>query len=205
MAIARQIWITPEEYLAREEKAEYKSEYFQGQVFALAGGSLNHNLIVGNIHTELKSALKTKPCRVLMSDMRLLVQRNGLYTYPDVMVVCGKVEFVEGRNDTITNPIVIVEVLSPSTYNYDRVKKFALYKQLDSLREYMLVDSEQVHVTLLRRLESGIWTIEMYDTPDVMVRLESLGCEIPITAMYEQVEWDSTKDTIGKDETSALV
>lgn len=189
MAVARKMWITPEEYLAMEEKADHKSEYFQGKVFALAGGSLNHNLIVGNIHAELKSALKGKPCRVLMSDMRLLVKQNGLYTYPDVMVVCGQVEFLEGRDDTITNPLVIVEVLSPSTHHYDRVKKFALYKQLDSLREYLLVDSEQVHVTLLRRLESGVWTIEMYDARDAVVRLESLGCEIPVAAMYEQIEF----------------
>jgi Uma2 family endonuclease len=96
-------------------------------------------LITENIHTELKIALKGRPCRVYINDMRLLVKRNGLYTYPDVMVVCGKVEFVRGRNDTLTNPIVI-EVLSPATHSYDRVKKFALYKQLDSLREYVMYD-----------------------------------------------------------------
>ncbi|MCX7839692.1 MAG: Uma2 family endonuclease [Anaerolineae bacterium] len=189
MAVARKMWTTPEEYLAMEEKADHKSEYFQGEIFALAGGSSNHNLITGNTYTALRLVLKGKPCRVYISDMRLLVKRNGLYTYPDVMVVCGQVEFLEGRNDTITNPIVIVEVLSPSTYNYDRVKKFALYKQLDSLREYLLVDSEQVHVTLLRRLESGLWTIEMYDDREAIVRLESLGCEISVAAMYEQIEF----------------
>lgn len=190
MAVARQTWITPEEYLALEEKADHKSEYFQGEIFALAGGSLKHNLIVGNIHAELKNALKAKPCRVLMSDMRLLVKRNGLYTYPDVMVICGKVEFVEGRNDTVTNPIVIVEVLSPSTHSYDRVKKFARYKQLDSLREYVLVDSEQVHVTLLRRTESGMWTIEMCDERETIVRLESIGCELALARIYDQIEFE---------------
>ena len=175
-----------------EETAEYKSEYFQGEIFALAGGSLNHNLIVGNFHTALSVALESKPCRALMSDMRLLVRQNGLYTYPDVMVVCGKVQLVEGRNDTITNPVVIVEVLSPSTHEYDRVKKFTLYRQLDSLREYILADSEQVHVTHLRRAEnSDQWTIEMYDNLDAVLRLESVGCEIPLARLYNKVEFKS--------------
>jgi Uma2 family endonuclease len=192
MAVARQSWLTPEEYLALEEKADHKSEFFQGEIFALAGGSSNHNLITGNIHTELKIALKGRPCRVYINDMRLLVKRNGLYTYPDVMVVCGKVEFVAGRNDTLTNPIVIVEVLSPATHSYDRVKKFAFYKQLDSLREYVLVDSEQVHVTRLQRAQDGAqWMIEMEDARDATLRLESLACEIPIARLYDQVEFES--------------
>lgn len=188
--LARQFF-TPEEYLAMEETADHKSEFFQGEIFALAGGSFNHNLIVGNCHAELKAALKAKPCRVLMSDMRLLVKRNGLYAYPDVMVVCGKVEFVAGRNDTLTNPIVIVEVLSPATHNYDRVKKFSLYKPLDSLREYLLVDSEQVHVTRLYRAQDGKqWMIEMEDARDATLRLESLDCEIPIARLYDKVEFE---------------
>jgi Uma2 family endonuclease len=192
MAVAAQRWFTPEEYLTIEEKADHKSEYFQGEIFALAGGSSNHNLITGNTHTELNIALKGKACRVYVNDMRLLVKRNGLYTYPDVMVVCGKVEFVPNRNDTLTNPIVIVEVLSPATHSYDRVKKFSLYKQLDSLREYILVDSEQVHVTRLYRVQdSGQWMIEMEDARAAILRLESIGCEIPLARLYDKVEFES--------------
>lgn len=182
---------TPEEYLAMEPAADYKSEFFQGEIFALAGGSFNHNLIVGNSFKALSLVLDKKPCRVLMSDMRLLVERNGLYTYPDMMVVCGKVEFVPGRNDTLTNPVVIVEVLSPSTREYDRVKKFALYKQLGSLREYLLVDSEQIHVTHLRRTETGsAWTIEMYDDPQALFNLDSIGCQITLAQIYDKVEFE---------------
>lgn len=190
--LARQLY-TPEEYLAMEQTADHKNEFFQGEIFALAGGSSNHNLITGNMHTELNIALRGKPCRVYVNDMRLLVKRNGLYTYPDVMVVCGKVEFVARRNDTLTNPIVIVEVLSPATHSYDRVKKFSLYKQLDSLREYILVDSEQVHVTRLYRVQdSGQWMIEMEDARDAILRLESLGCEIPLARLYDKIEFETS-------------
>jgi Uma2 family endonuclease len=189
--LARQLY-TPEEYLALEESADHKSEFFRGEIFAMAGGSSNHNLITTSTTTELNIALRGKPCRVYANDMHLLVKRKGLYTYPDVMVVCGKVEFVASRNDTLTNPIVIVEVLSPSTHSYDRVKKFSLYKQLDSLREYILVDSEQVHVTHLRRVEnSGQWMIEMYDDRDTVLRLESLACDIGLTQIYAKAEFET--------------
>ena len=143
MVIAAKKKYTPEEYLAMEETADYKSEYFQGEIFAMAGGSFNHNLIVSNVHGELRNTLRGKPCNVLMSDMRLLTEWNGSYTYLDVMVVCGKVEFAPKRNDRLTNPNVIVEVMSPSTHDYDRVRKFALDKKIESLREYLLIDSEQ--------------------------------------------------------------
>ena len=189
---------TPEEYLALEEAADYKSEYYDGEIFAMAGGSFNHNLIASNITIALGNALEAKPCRVVGSDMRLHVKRNGRanlvgeYTYPDVMVICGRPEFVPGRNDTVMNPILIVEVLSPSTRDYDRVKKFALYKQLDSLREYVLVDSEQVHVTLLRRIEgTDKWTIEMYDDVEAVLQLESVDVQIPLRRMYNKVEFES--------------
>lgn len=192
MVLATKKLFTPEEYLAMEEVADYKSEYFQGEIFAMAGGSFNHNVIVGNTFKAMSLALDKKPCRVLMSDMRLLVKRNGLYTYPDVMIVCGKVEFVPKRNDTLTNPIVIVEVLSPSTREYDRVKKFALYKPLDSLREYLLVDSEQIHVTHLRRADpESAWTIEMYDDLQTVLHLDSVGCDLALAQIFDKVEFET--------------
>jgi Uma2 family endonuclease len=192
MVQAAKRFYTAEEYLALEEAADYKSEYYQGEIFAMAGGTRNHSLITANTTTALNNALEAKPCEVHMSDLRLHVKRNGLYTYPDVMVICGRPEFVQGRNDTVTNPILIVEVLSPSTRDYDRVKKFALYKQLESLREYVLVDSEQVHVTLLRRIEgSDRWTIELYDDPETVLEFESVECQIPLRRMYYKVEFES--------------
>jgi Uma2 family endonuclease len=120
---------TPEEYLAMEEQAPYKSEFFQGEIFAMSGGSANHSTIISNCIISLGNALKGKPCRVFESNMRLLVKRNGLYTYPDATVVCGQVEFAMGRNDTITNPTLIVEVLSPTTHAYDRIKNSRFTKR----------------------------------------------------------------------------
>lgn len=182
---------TPEEYLALEESAAYKSEYFRGEIFAMAGGSSNHNLISVNISTALNVVLEQSPCRVYASDMRLLVEANGLYTYPDVMVVCGKPQLVKGRNDTVINPLLIVEVLSPSTRDYDRVRKFGLYREIESLRAYMLVDSEQVHVTYLERAaRRSRWTIEMMDGLETMVKLGPLSCEIALQRMYSKVEFE---------------
>lgn len=189
MAQVAKKFFSPEEYLAMEVVTDYKNEYFQGEIFAMAGGSFNHNRIVGNVFKTLSLGLDKKPCHVLMSDMRLLVKRNGLYTYPDVQVVCGKVDFAAGRNDTITNPILIVEVLSPSTRDYDRIRKFALYKQLDSLREYLLVDSEQTHVTLLC-LANSQWIIEMYDDINVALHLESIGCDVNLRDLYDDIEFE---------------
>jgi len=192
MALAAKKLYTPEEYLAMEQAADHKSEYFQGEIFAMAGGTANHSMITGNCIAELNFALKAKPCRVFESNMRLLVERNGLYTYPAVMVVCGKVEFAPKRNDTITNPTLIVEVLSPATREYDRVKKFALYKRIDALREYLLVDSEQVHATHFRRADvSAPWTIEMYEEPSTLLDLDSVGGSISLAQIYAKVDLDA--------------
>lgn len=181
---------TPEEYLVREAAAEYKSEYYQGEIRAMAGGSADHSLISVNVTAELRTQLENTPCRVFNSDMRLLVEKRGDYTYPDAMVICGKIEFPPGRADVVTNPIVIVEVLSPATRQYDLIDKFALYKQMDSLQEYVLVDSERVHVTLLRR-ESATnkWTIEMLDGLGHVLVLDSLGLRIPLARLYDKVEF----------------
>jgi len=192
MVLAAKKLYTPEEYLAMEETADYKSEYFQGEIFAMAGGTANHSTITGNCIAELNFALKAKPCRVFESNMRLLVERNGLYTYPDVMVVCGKVEFAPKRNDTLTNPTVIIEVLSPATREYDRVKKFTLYKRVDALREYLLIDSEQIHATHFRRADaSAQWTIEMYEEPSNVLNLDSVGCLISLAQIYDKVEFEA--------------
>ncbi|HZQ07760.1 MAG TPA: Uma2 family endonuclease [Anaerolineae bacterium] len=185
--------VTPEEYLLREAAAEYKSEYIGGEIRAMAGGSLNHGVIQGNVITSLNNALADKPCRVTTSDVRLLIKRRGDYTYPDAMVICGKTEFQIGRTDVVTNPTVIVEVLSPSTRNYDLLEKFALYKQIDSLQEYVLIDSQRVHVTLLRReTETGKWTLEMLDASTDILTLTSLEIQIPLASLYSKIEFQTS-------------
>lgn len=185
---------TPEEYLAREAQAEYKSEYYDGEIRMIAGGTENHSVISVNVITVLCNALEKKPCRVHNSDMRLLVKRRRTYTYPDAMVICGRTEFQTGRTDVVTNPVVIVEVLSPSTREHDRIEKFALYKNIESLREYVTVDSERVVVSILRREPDGKWTIEIMLRPTEMLVLESLELEIPIEKLYVKVEFESDAD-----------
>jgi len=121
--------------------------------------------------------------------MRLHIERSGLYTYPDVMVICGKIELVKNRNDTVTNPTLLVEVLSESTREYDRGAKFNFYKQIPSLREYVVVESENPHVECYRRTTGDQWLVEMHDDLDATVTLESVACEIPLQRIYSKVSW----------------
>lgn len=181
---------TPEEYLAREARAEYKSEYYDGEIRMMAGGTENHSIIQGNVITALNVRLAHRPCRVYTSDMRLFIARRRTFTYPDAMVICGKTEFQAGRTDVVTNPVVIVEVLSPTTREHDRIEKFKLYRQIDSLREYALVDSERMVVSILRREPaSGKWTIDMWNDAEEVLTLESLELEIPLRAVYDKIEF----------------
>lgn len=180
---------TPAEYLAMEEVAEYKSEYYNGEIFAMSGGTTDHSLIAVNWIIALGTRLAPTPCRVFNSDMRLYVERSGLYTYPDGMVICGKIELVKGRNDTVTNPLLIVEVLSESTRDYDRGAKFNFYKQIPTLREYVVVESERPHIECYRRTADDQWLVEMVEDLDAMVRLESIACDIPLRQVYSKVSW----------------
>ncbi|HNN07206.1 MAG TPA: Uma2 family endonuclease [Leptospiraceae bacterium] len=136
-------FLTEEEYLNLERNSSSKNEFFRGELFAMAGAKEKHNLIVTNLIRDISTALKKTPCRVYPSDMRVKVSASGLYTYPDISLVCEKPKFTDGRNNTLLNPSVIIEVLAESTESYDRGKKFELYRTLPSLKEYILVSSEQ--------------------------------------------------------------
>lgn len=182
---------TPAEYLARERAAEFKSEYYDGKIVMMAGGTLNHSLISGNGHTLLNNALDSKPCMVFNSDMRLQLKRKEGYVYPDVMVVCGQARFIEGRDDTLTNPTVIVEVLSPSTYKHDQTKKFALYKQMESLQAYIMVDSDQVHVWCIQRDPDGnMWQFEIGNKLKESIRINALDCALSLKRIYNKVQFE---------------
>ena len=185
-------FITPEEYLAREAQAEYKSEYHDGEIFALAGASVNHNQIVVNLAVSFSRMFERKPCRVFATDVRLHVKQSGLFCYPDVMVVCGKIEFVPSRDDTVTNPIVLVEVWSDSTKAYDRGEKFAMYRQIPTLQEYVMIDQTRFYVEHFRR-DGNFWVLETLDQMDAVLVLPSLQCEMPLVVTYEKVEWQSTE------------
>ena len=179
---------TPTEYLAMERVADYKSEYYNGEIFAMSGGTPDHNRIAASFIIELGPPLRAKSCDVFGSDQRLFIKKNEMFTYPDVVVVCGKLEFAPKRKDAITNPILLVEVLSESTRAYDRGAKFNSYKQIPTLQEYVLVESESAQVERYRRA-GELWTIETYDDLDATVRLESVDGSIPLKQIYSKVSW----------------
>lgn len=185
----RVTFFTPEEYLSLEEKADHKSEYFNGEIFAMAGGSYNHNVIVSNVNAALNQFAESKPCVAFTSDMRVLVKANGLYTYPDTMLVCGQIEFAEARNDTITNPLVIVEVLSKSTRDYDRGFKFESYRLIETLQDYLLIDQERVHVEYFYKLEDGRWVLIETNLPETTLTLQAINFPLPVNRIYQKVDW----------------
>lgn len=183
---------TPEEYLAQEEVAQTKSEFFRGEIFAMAGGTPQHNAIAANAVAELRQALRRFPCQTFGSDQRILVQENGLYTYPDVVVVCGRLQFAPNRKDTITNPVLIVEVLSDATRDYDRGARFELYRDIPTLRHYLLIDSSAVHVEYYRR-QNGDWLFNAYTRLDdvLAIPLEAGTIELHVRDLYDKVEFEA--------------
>jgi Uma2 family endonuclease len=184
-------YITAAEYLAMERKADYKSECFKGEVFAMAGASNNHNIVVSELIFLLRNFLKGKSCTVYPSDMRVHIPENSLFTYPDVMVVCGKKKFLEDTDlDTILNPVLIVEVLSDSTESYDRGKKFELYRGLPSLKEYVLVSSSKRYSIERFFLNSqGVWEFaDSQDLKDGFVSLQSIGLDLYLKDVYADIE-----------------
>jgi Uma2 family endonuclease len=189
MSSQRTTLLTPEEYLEIERRAERKSEYFQGEMFAMAGASYAHVVIVGNLGRELGNRLEAGPCSVSLSDLRLRVAPNGLYTYPDVMVICGGPEFADDRTDTVVNPILIVEVLSESTQAYDRGKKFEQYRTLPSLREYLLVAQDAPRIEQWIRQPDDNWLRAETSGRDASIQLVSVDCLLPLTRIYNKIEW----------------
>ena len=181
---------TPEQYLALEEQAIDKNEYRQGQIFAMESATLNHNRIAGNICFAMRRRLAGKGCETFIGDVRLSIDRKKMYTYPDVMVVCGEPKFVEERNDTIVNPKVVLEVLSKSTAAYDRSDKFQAYWSLESFEEYVLIDQYRVHVEYFRRQSGKMWELNVFTNIEDVLSLKSIEAEIPLREIYQNVVWD---------------
>jgi Uma2 family endonuclease len=183
--------LTPEEYLVRERLAETKSEYYQGEVFAMAGASQNHNLIVTNLVISLGTSLRQRDCRVYSSDMRLLVSSTGLYTYPDVLVVCGKPVLAERQGDVLTNPLLIIEVLSESTKDYDRGGKFHQYMRIPSLQEYLTVSQTEMLIDQSIRQPDNSWLIRELAPANAKVPLQCLGIELDFSDVYDKIEFEN--------------
>lgn len=180
--------LSPSEYLAFERASRTKHEFVDGEVFAMAGGSAAHNLIAVNLASELRNALKDGPCRVFSSDMRVLCP-TGLRTYPDVSVCCGEPQYEDDQQDTLLNPLVVIEVLSPSTEKYDRVKNFEHYRSIPSLREFAVVASDrQVVEHYARQADAAHWLLTITQSSRNSVRFPALNREIQIAEIYSKVD-----------------
>ena len=186
-----QTHLTPEEYISLERKAipdaeTVRSEYINGEIIKMSGASFSHNIITNNISSELHTRLKESACVAFVNDMRVSVPTARSYFYPDVGVVCEEPRFEDDVFDILLNPIVIVEVLSPSTEAYDRGEKFAHYRQLTSLQEYVLVSQDQIRVDHYRRQER-LWIFTDIEKHDETLQLPSLQCELPLQDIYARV------------------
>ena len=185
-------YLTPEQYLEIERAAEYKSEYFNGEMFAMSGGTLDHGRIFRNLLSLLNGQLRGRSCEVAGSDLRLQVSPTGLYTYPDIVVFCGKPKFADPRRDTLTDATVIIEVLSPSTVNYDRGFKFEQYRRLVLLKEYIVLAQDRVHLEHWTRQADGSWNLRETSELNDVIQLPSIECSFRVAEAYERVEFEAT-------------
>ncbi len=189
-ALAKQRKYTPAEYLALEEQAEYKSEYVNGCIFKMAGGTEAHNDITLNIATQLRTKLRGK-CKTYVSDMKVWVEEVGTYFYPDVTVVCGERKFHKGKSGIVENPILLVEVLSRSTADYDKNDKFFTYQHIESFQEYVLISQEKPVVQQYIRQKDGNWKIKATIGLNSVVYFESVETEISLQEIYDLVEFET--------------
>jgi Uma2 family endonuclease len=188
MSTLAKTFLTPEEYLEIERKADFKSEYFQGEMFAMAGATASHNLVSTNVSRELSQQLRKRSCLTFSNDMRVRVSPGGLYTYPDVIVVCGDPQYLDDRKDNLVNPTVIVEVLSESTERYDRGRKFEHYRGIESLREYLLISTDRISAELFTRQADGRWVLTAANRAADVIELASIDCRLALADVYEKVE-----------------
>ncbi len=178
---------TSEEYLVIERKAEYRSEYLEGEMVAMAGASKKHNLIVANLIRVLGNQLLERNCSVFPSDMRVKIEALGNYVYPDIVVACSDEEFEDNENDTLLNPVVIIEVLSDKTEAYDRGKKFEFYQTIPSLVEYILVSQKSYRIEQFIRQNERIWTYADFHRVNEKMSLSSIQCELMVQDVYAKV------------------
>lgn len=183
-----------EEYLELEVNSEERHEYIDGEIIPVTGGTPNHNQIAGNIYAALNFALKRQPYRVFVTDQRLWIPQKRIHTYPDVMVIAGQLEFAEGRKDTLTNPLMIAEVLSKSTRSYDKDEKFAAYRTISSFQEYVLIDQYTMHVEKYFKTDNNQWLFSEYENRDGMLLLGSVPFQISLADIYDKVDFEVEVD-----------
>lgn len=193
MSAATKPKMTVAQYLAIERQNDFKSEFYRGEMFAMAGASREHNGIKENMIIRLGAQLLGGPCRSFSSDQRVAVDRTGLYTYPDIVIVCGQPEYSPEDRDTLVNPQVIIEILSPSTEAYDRGAKFRNYQQLPSVREYVLVSQDQMSIDRFVRQPNGDWLLTGFNGPESLLSLATVEARIPLSDIYANVEFKPPK------------
>lgn len=179
--------LSAEDYLTFERQSEFRHEFYRGEIFQMSGASREHNLIVFNLANQIGSQLRGKNCEGYANDMRVFTPITGLYTYPDVTIVCGEPEFLDDEFDTLLNPVVLIEVLSPSTADYDRGKKFWHYQSIKSLREYLLIAQDEVKIEHLIKQADGRWDVREYSLPDAEIELSSIEITLKISEIYEKI------------------
>src|ERR1017187_386409 len=188
MATHPKSYLTPEQYLEIERKAEFKSEYYQGEMFAMSGAREGHNLIVWNLAAELHRQLRAKPCRAYINDMRVRVNATGLYPSRDAAPAGAEPQFLDENRDTLLNPSLIVEVLPPSTEIYNRIRKFEHYRSVESVSEYLMLASERVSAELYTRQPDGRWLLTAAAHMEDSLDLQSVGVHLALADLYEKVD-----------------
>lgn len=174
-------------YAEIETSTGLKHEYYRGSVYAMTGASPRHNLIVANVIALLHAQLRGRTCTVYPSDLRIKIEQTGLYTYPDISVICGELRLDSAKRDTATNPTLLVEVLSPSTQDYDRGTKFQHYRAIDTLREYVVVSQDTPHIEHYSRQDNDQWLLREFEQPEQIIALDSIGCMLDLQGVYEKV------------------
>jgi len=182
-------YVAVEDYLKAEREGTEKHEYYKGEIFAMSGALRAHNEIFSNVFTGIGNKLKGKGCKPYGSDQRIHIPKNTLYTYPDITIICGKMETTDNTFDTATNPTVIIEILSKTTKNYDRGNKFALYREIDSLKEYIMIDSENISVEQFTKGEDGTWLLKEYKKQNALLTVPVLNISLSLIDIYEDVNF----------------
>jgi Uma2 family endonuclease len=181
-------YITEQEYIEFERASATKHEYYAGQIYAMTGASRTHNLIAGNTLASLHTQLRRKPCQIFPSDMRVKIQKTGLHTYPDLVIICGEPQFTDDALDTLINPIVLIEILSPSTERYDRGMKSQHYRTIETLQDYILIEQDHYHIEYYSRQGNGQWLLQEATGIEARITIPSIGSTLLLEDVYEKVD-----------------
>lgn len=181
--------MTPQEYLDFERNSEEKHEYFDGEIFAMAGAKRRHNVVNSNFNGLIWQHLRGKSCENYANDMRVMIPRTGLYTYPDLVVVCGEPQFQDDKSDTLLNPVLIIEVLSESTETYDRGKKFQHYRSIETLQEYVLVSTEEARIEKFQKTGNGFWFLSEAIGIGANIELSSIEQTVSLAEIYDKIDF----------------